>query len=509
MALDLKAQSTSARNARPRLTWLQVALLALLGLGYGTLCALSADDLATTTPAVLVLLAITGLLLFVAALKQFDLYIIFLVLVVPLTRQVPLHGYISNGLTLLLVVAYLTRKALLRDTAVLALHRGIALAVIAYLGVLAISAALSDYSIAGWQRVAREIAFFAALFLINDSIRSRRAWWLLVISAASISLLASLSVVAQVILHPNLAGDRLAGIFSSSTAAGLAISVTFPVLLGVVMGRWRRCRPGQRVLLVIATGLGLLAALLTISRSTLFVIAFALALAARAQLFRRPRIWIGFGLGLLLLLGVILLLGLDQRILEYLRIERGLSGRDYLWQRAWLVSTQYPIFGAGPDTFRYHVLPPEVVAPFGSVSQILALHAAGQLSSGAYYIRGLFGGVIGNSAHNIILGTLAEIGWIGLMTVIAIFWASWRTAHQMTRRFLGPQMAEVRWVLDGCAVAIVAQFLRTQFEEPGVLGGSMAVSLPFWIIIVIVSRAVLFLNEPQSPVDEPRGSRKP
>jgi O-antigen ligase len=486
-----------------------MALLAVFGVGYGALCALSQDAPATATPAVWLLLAIGGPLLLVAALKRFDLYLGFYVLVVPLTRQVPLHTYISNGLTLLLIAAYLIRKALSGEIKILVPPRGMALAVIAYLGVLVLSTVLSAHSRAGWIRIAREIAFFATLVVISDSVRSRKTWWVLVLSAAGISLLTGLSVVAQAMAQPGLVGERLTGIFDSSTAAGLAVSVTFPVLLSIMIGRWSNRQPGQRSLLLIAPGLCLLAALLTISRSTLFVIVLSLMLAARGPLLRHPRVWVGLGLGLVGLVGLTLLLGLDQRIVEYLRIERGLSGREFLWQRAWLISTQHPLLGTGPGTFRYHVLEPEVVASFGSVSRILALHAAGELSPSAYYTRGLFGGVIGNSAHNIILGTLAETGWIGLMSVFVIFWVAWKTAHAMARRVLVSGMAEVYWVLDGCAIAIVAQFLRMQFEEPGVFGGSVAVGLPFWTMIVIVTRAVLFLQTPAPPPDGAAGPVKP
>jgi len=103
-----------------------------------------------------------------------------------------------------------------------------------------------------------------------------------------------------------------------------------------------------------------------------------------------------------------------------------------------------------------------------------------------WYPPGVFGGVIGNSAHNIWLNTAATTGTLGVLAVFMLFAVYWHTARQRMHKLRWAIDQRYRYVVRGCMVGLVAFFVRTQFEEPGMLRGAIAENLLFWLTFVIV-----------------------
>src|SRR5450759_454909 len=283
--------------------------------------------------------------------------------------------------------------------------------------------------------------------------------------------------------------ERLVGVFTSPNAAGLVVSVSCPVALGYL--QWKRYVRARlaRTQMAICLAIGVGAALLTGSRSTLLAVLFSFVALGAAWLWKAR-----YKLLLLAIAGSPLMawsLPSDATvdlISKTLRIDRALSGRDFLWGRAWEIFKDYPILGTGPSTFKYYVLSSE---PRGmgrqAAESLMRMYEEDQTS--VLDGSGVFGGVIGNSSHNIWLDQAAMGGIVGVVTLAALFAAYTYMAIQQLRRSRFRKWEPRYWVVRGCLVSLAAMFLRTQFEPPGILRGALSESLLFWLTFLLVVTA--------------------
>jgi O-antigen ligase len=90
----------------------------------------------------------------------------------------------------------------------------------------------------------------------------------------------------------------------------------------------------------------------------------------------------------------------------FLRIEEGMSARDYLWTMSMNIIRDYPVFGIGPGAYKYVMFN---YYPF-------MLHDFwGQVF---VYIAEVSEGV--NLAHNLYLVFFVDMGILGLATVLML-----------------------------------------------------------------------------------------
>ena len=416
------------------------------------------------------------------------------ILLIPLTRQVPYHQVISYGTTVLLILAFFVKK-LLWDSKVRFPILPVLIMVGFYLASIFLSLLWSDFLVEGSRQLFREIFFYLILFIIYDYVRGYTQWNILLQALVWCGGLAVLSVLAEgvyVLASGNalMGGDaRLSGIFANPNVAGLLISVCFPVMIGFLQWKQAIHAKNANSFMYIVIGLTMITAVLTVSRGLLLGFFFSL-LALNGEIFWKNRYKLLLvGLGVLFMAIVFGVSCIDSQMLASLsssfRIDRGLAGRGFIWQRAWDIFLAHPILGTGPGTFLHYILSSAELRPYGTVEYIRYMYFQhGDMS--LMHVPGIFSGVISNSAHNLWLDSLANTGLVGVMAVLLIFVGYGYFALQQMQIYRSRMNEPYYWVIRGCFVGLMAFFLRSQFEVSGMLRGALSESLPFWLTFLLV-----------------------
>ena len=168
-----------------------------------------------------------------------------------------------------------------------------------------------------------------------------------------------------------------------------------------------------------------------------------------------------------------------------MRLDRGLAGRGFIWERAWEVFKVHPILGTGPGTFLHYILSPAELRPHGTVEYIRYMYFQhGDMS--LMQVPGIFSGVISNSAHNLWLDTAANTGIVGVVAVALIFIVFGTVAMKKLQVFQWNKQEPYYWVVRGCFVGLLVFFLRSQFEVSGILRGALSESLPLWLTFLLI-----------------------
>jgi len=421
----------------------------------------------------------------------FDLILFLFISLVIVTRQVEFHSLISYGSVLLFLAGYFVIKR--RDKTPYRLpHPLITAVVTAYLVCVLISTLFSLFSFMGYQQLIREILFFAVMFFLHDSIKTRRQWTVVVKAIIFSGVFTAFTVVVSALRSVTIGAtsqdiERLTGIFYNPSATGLVLSVSYPVTLGYL--QWRKAigRPRAGVMIWWFNVLALVSATLTISRSTLLSIGFSLV-ALNIGFLWRHRFKLTMATGALVAAGLLLTPSSDtlEKLATVSRVENGLSGRDFLWNRAWEIFLEHPVIGTGPSTFRYHSLAPDSKGlNRETVNRVIEDYYADENAIEILY-PGSFGGIIGNSAHNIWLDTAANMGMVGILSLLSMFLSFGLLGRRLTSRLRIRKDLPYFWVVRGCFVGVIAFFLRTQFEPGGLLKGALSESLLFWTTILLV-----------------------
>jgi len=427
----------------------------------------------------------------VNGLEVFDLILFFFISSVTIARQVEFHSIISYGSVLLFLIVYFINKH--RDKTQYRLpHPLIAAVVTAYLVCVLISTLFSRFSFMGYQQLTREILFFAVLFFVHDSIRTRKQWIVVVKAIMFTGVFTALTVVVSALRMVIIGAtsqdiERLTGIFYNPSATGLVISVSYPVTLGYLQWRKEIRKSHASITIWLFNILALVGAALTISRSAILSIVFSL-IALNLRFLWRYRLKLTMVAGAVVAVGLLFTPPSDtlEKVAAASRLENGLSGRDFLWSRAWEIFLEHPFIGTGPSTFRYHSLAPDSKGlSRETVERIIEDYYADENAIEILY-PGSFGGVIGNSAHNIWLDTAASMGLVGILSLLSMFLSFGILGHRLTKRLRASKELPFFWVVRGCLVGVIALFLRTQFEPGGLLKGALSESLLFWMSILLV-----------------------
>ena len=425
---------------------------------------------------------------------KLDWFMFSYILLVLLTRQVPYHQVFSYGATALLLIIFLTRKLLYESN----LHFPPPLIVCTiwfYLAAIFVSLLFSCYLVEGARQLTREIFFFIIFFIIYDYIRSENQWRTVVQALIWSGGLAVISVLVEGVLL-FLSGEalsgadvRISGVFTNPNVAGLLISVCFPVAIGFL--QWKQSLQRKRVniymwFVALST---IAAAILTVSRG-LFLGFFFSMIALNLDIIWKVRYKLLLITCSMLFIAIVFgIIFIDSEMITSfyasMRIDRGLSGRGFIWGRAWKIFTSYPLLGTGPGTFLYYILSPAELLPHGTVEQIRYMYFQhGDMS--LMHVPGIFAGVISNSAHNLWLDMAANTGIVGVVAVVIIFFVFGYFAVNKIQVFKSNKQEPYYWVARGCLVGLIAFFLRSQFEVTGILRGALSESLPFWLTFLLV-----------------------
>lgn len=427
----------------------------------------------------------------------FDRFLFCYILLIPLTRQVPYHQLISYGATAMLLIIYLLYK-LIHQSRIRLPEPVLLLAIGFYLFTVLISTIGSCYKMAGSTQLLRELLFFLIFFLIYDTVRTPGRWHTIVHALIWCGIIATASVLFSAILNiftgNSLMGTgiRASGLFKNPNVAGLLISICFPVALSYFQWRKSIQKKYAGPIITLITLSTLAAAILTVSRGLILGFFFSF-LVLNLDIIKKYRYLILLTvLSVSMLLLIVILFSLNNNsihtVLVSLRMDRGLSGRDFIWGRAWDVFTTHPLLGTGPNTFLHYILTPDELRPYGTVEAIRTMYFQHGDRS-LMHVPGIFAGIISNSAHNLWLDTAANTGLPGVTAVAILFTTYGFLAWRQLKRLRNTLDAPGYWVVKGCFVGLLAFFLRSQFEVSGMLRGALSESLPFWLTLLLVLTA--------------------
>lgn len=187
---------------------------------------------------------------------------------------------------------------------------------------------------------------------------------------------------------------------------------------------------------------------LTLTVALLFILLFS----------RRAGLYYGIIAGILLIFALSPLAPLIIKL--YLRTETVYSGRDIIWQSAYRIFLDNPIFGVGLGNFQKEIIS---YLPLG-------------------YFYGFFGSVI--HAHNYFLDKMAELGFFGLLLMVYLFY---KLISISISNVVRVKDNSERVISIGITAMILGYLGRSLFEAMGIVSiGYLFPDIYFWVLIIFV-----------------------
>jgi len=410
---------------------------------------------------------------------KLDSFIFIFFLLIILNRQLPLHSETNIILVILLVVFSINSKTKF------SLPKKLIYVSVPYLFVVLISTIFSQVPNAGMVQFLRELFFFIVLAILYNVIDSKSTIKKIFKAITISGIIASFFIILQFIFlkdHFDEIGQikRVSGIFENESAAALVIGFSFIIVLF----------EENSFLYKFITLIILFSAIIfTGSRSSLIFILIALL-----YYFKKYILALTFILIILILL-IIAYVGLDNAFL-ILRIENGLSGRDYLFNRAVELFSNHSIIGTGPSSFRFYALTNgNYYLDSNQVDILLKQFEKSPLLF--QHEEGFFGGFIGNSSHNIWLDQAIASGIFGILSLAYIFIYVFRLLinhFQYLKKINSDFSLYVLIIL----VSWFAFFIKSNVEPPGLLRGSLSEAIILWTFFIITIKIKIIENRLQT-----------
>jgi len=411
----------------------------------------------------LLLLLVSGLMVFTLFWVRFDLGVFIFVVLVPLTMQLPvgIHHLISYSLSGMLVFSWLIRKLVNAQTFA-SLNRDLVLFMIFYTLWGVVCSLHSDYPSTGLFVTLRQLLFFVIFYVLYDWMKSEKEISLIVNAMIAMGVIASLPAIAQVlsteISDVFLFGSpmRFGGIYTGVNALGMHLSF----ILGIAVSKFLYVDlPKKRWFPLVLIFIISSALFFTFSRSAWLLAGVAISIILLR--FKKGRIFVLTAVILLIFL-VLFSPQIEKFLGMIARVESGVTNRDILWKGAIAMIRENPIFGVGPGSFRYFIV-----------------DYAPRYQWRWPVVR--FGGIMGGDSHNFFLTRGAEIGVVGLAL---IFWFLVNYFKIYSRAIHKAKVLKLEHVFFGSAAVVIGALARGFFEGKGIIGGGgISFELFFWLMI--------------------------
>ena len=206
--------------------------------------------------------------------------------------------------------------------------------------------------------------------------------------------------------------------------------------------------------------------ILTMSRSA--IIGIITSTAIIFYLIRRKRLY-----QLLLSITFIALIflfyePLNEFLNTFLRIESGMSARDYVWKMSMDMINDHTLFGIGPGAYQYEML---------NYFPYMLDNWWGKLF---IYYNEVTGGA--NLSHNYFLTFFTEMGILGILTAVALPIVYFRIGIKTIKKYRSGTTSSY-YLIIALFAAGSSIILRNFFNGIGLLYvGGIQTDLPFWLI---------------------------
>jgi O-antigen ligase len=356
-----------------------------------------------------------------------------------------------------------------------------------YFSTMIISSGMSKYPFAGVGIIVQQAAFFVIVYVFYSLIHNQSdvklfffGIYIVAVIIVTFSLISFFQEGVNLleIISPNR--PRVSVITGNIEASTNFFVVSFPLLIGSLLLKKKFSEKIFGYILIFLFCLGLI---LMMSRSSVLGVIFSSAIIL--YMLRRK----GFYKLIFSIVAVTLLFifyqPLNELLTTLLRIESGMSARDYLWQMSVDMIKDNPVFGIGPGVYRYEMLnyfPYMLDDWWGRLVIYL-----GEVSGGA------------NLSHNFFLTLFTDMGILGIITAIALPVVYFRIGIKTIKK-IKETSAENYYLVISLFAAGSSIILRNFFNGIGLLYvGGIQTDLPFWLIF---GSLIYFYRKPISAYKE-------
>lgn len=341
---------------------------------------------------------------------------------------------------------------------------------ILYFSAMIISSVMSNYPFAGIGIITRQIAFFIIVYIFYSLLASTKYFHLYFNSIHIVSVILVTSSLVSILqgdvslldfLSPNR--PRVSAIITNTEASTNFFIISFPLLISSILLKPKFGEKWLAFFLLFYISVGLI---FTMSRSA--IIGIVLSSGIIFFILKRKRFY-QFFISLAILIQLFIFIQpLNELLTTFLRIESGLSARDYIWKMSLDMINDHVVFGIGPGAYQYEMLNYFPYMLDNWWGKIFIYYQ--EVTEGA------------NLSHNFFLTLFTDMGILGIITSITLpiifFGIGIKTIQKY--KFGKPETYYFIIALFAAGTSII---VRNFFNSIGLIYvGGLHTDLPFWII---------------------------
>ena len=331
---------------------------------------------------------------------------------------------------------------------------------------------MSDYPIVGLGLIVRQTIFFIITYLFYALIKNendiKTYFVAFVISAcvlAASSIFTFMSDSSGLFNLTTGSRERIVGIISNPNNITNFYMVSFPLVLSILLLKRNTLSNVIGLLLILYLSFALF---ITLSRSAILgVIAGTVVML---YILRRKYFYFIIVSLIVLVLMFITYEPLGNLASILFRVERGTTGRDYLWAISLDIIKDHPLFGIGPGAYKYEMF---------KYFPVMLESWMGGLFVDLYETTGG-----ANLSHNFFLFLFSDLGIPGLLTSLALPIVFFKIGTKTLKKYkLGKK--DTYYLIVALFAVGTAMFVRGFVESIGLLYyGAITTDLPFWLVFI-------------------------
>ena len=337
-----------------------------------------------------------------------------------------------------------------------------------------LSTLMSDHPYAGILMILRQTVFFMITYflyaLIEDESDVKNYFYALIFAAfvmASSTLYLFIFDSTSFLNFESGSRGRITGLISNPNNIANFYLVSFPLLLISILKKKSFISSKLSWILVVYFSFALF---LTISRSAIL----GIIISSIIILYLLKRKYFYYILYTTLIAFIVILF--SDTIYNYIsllfRIERGITGRDYLWELSINIIKDNPIFGLGPGAYKYEMFN---YFPVHMGSWI------GQMFKNTYVMTNG-----ANLSHSYFLFLFSEIGVLGIIVAVYLL-IIFLTFFRLLKN-IEDKTSNYYYLIVALLAIGVSEFARGIVESIGILYfGVISADLPFWLMFISLS----------------------
>jgi len=354
--------------------------------------------------------------------------------------------------------------------------------IIVYYFTLIFSTLISNQPLQGIILIGRQSIFFLIVYLLFALIKDVNDIKVYIYCLLFAAFIMSLSTIYTFLfvngsMFNSLIGDRerITGLISNPNNISNYYMIVYPILLISLSKKVIIIPKYLNVIILLVISVALF---FTLSRSAILGIVVSSSLLIY---YIKRRLFIILNSFVVLIGSIILLNGELYNLLSTLfRLERGTTGRDYLWQLSFDIIKDNFFFGLGPGQYKYEM--------YNYFPVAMNSWVGGQFIKMAEITKGA------NLSHNYFLYLFSEIGIVGLFISIGLpiifFLIVFKSITQSIKNSKANLLFYTIFTIG------VSVFIRGLFESIGILNyGVITTDLPFWLIFIIL----IYMSQNQKP----------